>query len=136
MPYKSCFGVIAGGVLSPQLFNDFLSDLGDNLDSECGVKLDKKLLLYLLFNIFYNYYCAKWHLVVKLVKTKVVIYNSAYAFRNCVFENGDEVFEIVNIPKYGAQTKTNYLKTLHILIIRRLKLYLQYKIIVLRHLIN
>ena len=38
-----------GGVLSPQLFNDFLSDLGEYLDLECGVKLDKMLPLYLLF---------------------------------------------------------------------------------------
>ena len=49
MPFKSCFGKIEGGVLSPQLFTEFLSDLGDYLGPECGVKLDRKLLLYLLF---------------------------------------------------------------------------------------
>ena len=43
MPFISCFGVIQGGVISPQLFNEFLPD------PECGVKLDKKLPLYLLF---------------------------------------------------------------------------------------
>ena len=48
MPFKSCFGVIQGGALSPQLFNTFLCDLGF-LDPDCGVKLNKKLLLYLLF---------------------------------------------------------------------------------------
>ena len=37
MPFNSCFGVIQGGVLSPQLFNEFLSDLGEYLDPECGV---------------------------------------------------------------------------------------------------
>ena len=46
--FKSCFGVIQGGVLSPQLFNEFLSDLGDHLDPECGVKLDK--------SYFFTYY--------------------------------------------------------------------------------
>ena len=49
MLFNSCFGVMQGGVLSPQLSNEFLSDLGDYLDIECGVKLDKMLPLYLLF---------------------------------------------------------------------------------------
>ena len=99
------------------MFNEFLSDLGDYLDPECGVKLDRKLLLYLLFAdelIFFSHsaeglqkelnclykYCAKCHLIVSLLKTKVVIYNSAYALRNWVFKNGDEVIEIVNTYKY------------------------------------
>ena len=112
MPFISCFGVIQGGVLSPQLFNKFSRDLCDYLDSECGVKLDKKLLLYLLFAddlILFSHsakglqkqlnclskYCAKWHLIVN-----VVIYNSAYALRNCVFKYGDEFFKIINTYKY------------------------------------
>ena len=117
MHFKSCFRVIHGGVLSPQLFNEFLSDLGVYLDPECGVKLDKKLLLYLLFaddlivfshsakglqkrlNCLYKY-CAKWHFIASLLKTKVVIYNPAYALKNCVFTYGDEVIEIVNTYKY------------------------------------
>ena len=117
MPFKSCLGVIQEGVLSPQLFNEFLSDLGDYLDPECGVKLDRKLLLYLIFaddlilflhsakglqkqlNCLYKY-CAKWHLIVSLLKTKVVIYNSTYALRNCALKYGDEVIEIVNTYKY------------------------------------
>ena len=49
MPFKSCSGVIQGYVLGPQLLNEFSSDLGAYLDPECGVKLDKRLLLYLLF---------------------------------------------------------------------------------------
>ena len=60
-------------------------------------------------------------------KNIILIYIEAY---------GDEIIEIVNTFKYleyGAQTKTNYsLKILHIFLIRRLKQYLQYKIIVLR----
>ena len=39
-------------------------------------------------------------MIVGLLKTKVVIYNSAYALRNCVFKYGDEVSEIVNTYKY------------------------------------
>ena len=35
-----------------------------------------------------------------LLKTKVIIYNSAFALRNCVFKYGDEVIEIVNTCKY------------------------------------
>ena len=35
LPFKSFFGVIQGGVLGPQLGNEFLSDLGDYLDPEC-----------------------------------------------------------------------------------------------------
>ena len=117
MPFISCFGVIQEGVLSPQLFNKFSRDLCDYLDSEFGVKLDKKLLLYLLFAddlVLFSHsakglqkqlnclskYCAKWHLIVSLLKTNVVIYNSAYALRNCVFKYGDEFFEIINTYKY------------------------------------
>ena len=37
---------------------------------------------------------------VSLLKTKVIIYNSAYALRNCVFKYGDGVIEIVNTYKY------------------------------------
>ena len=47
-----------------------------------------------------NKYCAKWHLTVSLLKTEVVICNSAYALQNCVFKYGDEVIEIVNTYKY------------------------------------
>ena len=49
MPFKSCFGVIQGDVVSPQLFKEILSDLSDYLDPECGVKLDKKLFPHLSF---------------------------------------------------------------------------------------
>ena len=40
LPFESTYGVLQGGVLSPKLFNEFLSDLNEYLDPQCGVKID------------------------------------------------------------------------------------------------
>ena len=102
LPFESTYGVLQGGVLSPRLFNGFLSDLNEYLDSQCGVKIDRELIMYLLFaddliffsqsaiglqkqlNCFYLY-CKLWHLIVSLPKTNVVIYNPSAAKTNCSF---------------------------------------------------
>ena len=49
LPIQSTHGVLQGGVSNLKFFNEFLSDLNEYLDPTCGVKIDRKLLLYLLF---------------------------------------------------------------------------------------
>ena len=85
------FGVLQGGMLSPKLFTEFLYDLKNYLESECGILIDENELTYILFaddlvlcsetpeglqkliDGLFNF-CRKWHLIVSLTKTNVVIF--------------------------------------------------------------
>ena len=49
LPFESTYGVLQGGVLSPRLFKEFLNDLNGYLDPQCGVKIDREIIMYLLF---------------------------------------------------------------------------------------
>ena len=47
--FENLYGVLQGGVLSPNFFNIFLEDLPDYLSSEKGVYISHTNITYLLF---------------------------------------------------------------------------------------
>ncbi len=94
---SECFvdelGVAQGGIMSPYLFNSFLSDLGDSLNKQYGVVLDTKTILTHLFwaddlilmsdsadglqaqiDNLYGY-CSNWQMIINNMKTKCLIFN-------------------------------------------------------------
>ena len=111
----SDFGVLQGGMSSPFLFTEFLTDLKDFLHSKYGTLLGDKLLTYLLFaddmiicadsaqalqslldGLFE--FCKKWHLIVSLTKTKIIVFNKKIV-DDKFYYNNQEV-EIVKQYKY------------------------------------
>ena len=88
-PIDSVFGVLQGGILSPKLFNEFLSDLPSHLNAVDGIEIDGNIFTHLLYaddivlisesanglqnsiNSLHKF-CAKWHLIVNTSKTKVM----------------------------------------------------------------
>ncbi len=103
------FGVLQGGMLSPKLFTEFLTDLHDYLCKECGVLMSNLIISYILFaddlihcsetpeglqklidGLFI--YCSKWHLILSLTKMKVMIFNirkvpnHQFTFNSCEIE--------------------------------------------------
>ena len=45
---KSEFGVFQGGMLSPELFIEFLQDISKSFDQDQGIPVDNLLIVYLL----------------------------------------------------------------------------------------
>ena len=113
--FDSLYGVLQGGMLSPKLFTEFLTDLKDFLEEECGLSLDNDILMYILYAddlILCSEtpeglqklldgllkFCSKWHLIVSLAKTNVVIFgrkNNSY-----IFKFNKHVIKIVTEYKY------------------------------------
>lgn len=76
--FNSKFGVLQGGMLSPNLLTEFLSDLNDYLDKNSGILLGSEIMTYILYaddlilcsenekgllkllDGLYNF-CKKWH---------------------------------------------------------------------------
>ncbi len=76
------FGVLQGGMLSPKLFTEFLTNLHAYLSKECGVLMTNLIITYISFvdnlilcaetpeglqKLLYGLfnYCSKWHLKLK-----------------------------------------------------------------------
>lgn len=116
----SIYGVLQGGIISPKLFNLFISDIDEYLETECGISVLGNNYTHLVYaddlvllsdtaekmqqqldNL--KTYCRKWHLLVNVSKSKVMVFNNRY--KNAVdndmsFQfNGDEI-EIVKSFKY------------------------------------
>ena len=114
-PIDSLFGVLQGGIISPKLFTEYLSDIGSYLHKHCGIVIDNVLLYYLLYaddlvlcsdtaeglqkqlDGLFNY-CKKWHMLLNLGKTKVLIFNSKMS--NHRFKYNDSDIEICDKYKY------------------------------------
>ncbi len=120
----SKFGVLQGGMLSPKLFTEFLTDLHRYLSTECGVLMSNLIISYILFaddliicsempeglqrliDGFFQY-CSKWHLILSLTKTKVIIFNGSKINKHN-FTFNDNLIEIVKEYKYvGTIFSTN-----------------------------
>ena len=92
-PIDSVCGVLQGGILSPKLFNEFMSDFPQHLNKTDGIKIDNMFFTHLLYaddivlmsdspNGLQNSlkclhdFCSKWHLIVNITKTKVMQINT------------------------------------------------------------
>ena len=88
----STHGVLQGGIVSPKLFNLYLSDMCEYLDQTCGVKINSTTYTHLLYaddlvlisesqdgmqTLLDNLeaYCRKWHLIINSQKSKVMIFH-------------------------------------------------------------
>ncbi len=112
-------GVAQGGILSPYLFNSFLSDLCDSLSNRYGVVIDAETILTHLFwaddlillsesadglqaqidNL--HTFCSKWQMIINNLKTKVLIFNQDKNEQLQKFHVGDVDIEV--------STQYNYL---------------------------
>ena len=127
--FQCPYGVLQGGIISPKLFNEYLSDIGNTLSSEAGVYLDELLFYYLLYaddlvlfseteiglqtqlNMLQQY-CQKWHLILSLPKTKIMIFNKRNYIPQIYFDN--QLLEFVSQFKYlGIIFDSNKKQILH-----------------------
>ena len=113
--FSSSFGVLQGGIISPKLFNEYLSDIGEFLREDVGIYLDELLCYYLLYAddlvLFSDTesclqaqvdmllrYCKKWHMIVSLSKTRVMVFNKRNCTPSIYFDN--QLLEVVQQYKY------------------------------------
>ena len=107
-------GVNQGGANSPDMFIDFLADIGEYLTKSCGIVInDKLILMHLLWaddlilmsdseeglqkqldNLFR--YCSDWQLIVNTLKTKCMVFNQMNKVVDFYFNNT----QIEKVDKY------------------------------------
>ena len=111
--FENMYGVLQGRVLSPNLFNSLLEDLSTYLNIEKGVPIDgirvacglhAEYLVQKLIHGLDNYW-MQWHMVVYLMRSKVVVFNE-----RCICR-GNRHFTI-NKNKVPTSNTYNYLSTL------------------------
>lgn len=111
----SLFGVLQGGIISPKLFTEYLSDIGSYLHKNCGIVIDDALFYYLLYaddlvlcsdsaeglqkqiDGLFNY-CKKWHMLLNMGKTKILVFNGKKHTHK--FKYNDSEIEICDKYKY------------------------------------
>jgi len=119
---ESNFGVLQGGMMSPRLFTEFLTDLKEYLDTTCGVKLDNNTINYILYaddmvlcsdsalglqkliDGLYDY-CKKWHLIVSLAKTNVMAIGTKE--KDHTFKFGNDKVNMTDSYKYLGTVISN-----------------------------
>jgi hypothetical protein len=117
----SDYGVLQGGMLSPKLFTEFLTDLKQYLDQTCGIVVDKSILTYILYaddmvlcsdthaglqkllDGLYKF-CSNWHLIVSLAKTNIMAFGCNKKF---TFKFGNEIISETSEYKYLGTIFTN-----------------------------
>jgi hypothetical protein len=118
----SKFGVLQGGMLSPKLFSEFLTDLKNYLEMKCGLLLDEDILAYILYaddlilcsespeglqklidGLFE--FCKKWHLIVSMAKTNVLVFGKKNVDNKFMF-NGTEIKIATEYKYVGAVVST------------------------------
>ena len=123
---ESTHGVLQGGIVSPKLFNLYLSDMGEYLDQTCGVSVHGTTFTHLLYaddlvlvsetengmQTLLNdmeTYCRKWHLIINTQKSKVMIFqkNCNRAAQSINFFIGCQALETVNSYKYLGHVLCN-----------------------------
>jgi retron-type reverse transcriptase len=89
----STHGVLQGGIISPKLFNLYLSDLNEYLDQSNGIEINNVTFTHLLYaddlvlvsdtssgmqKLLDNLasYCRKWHLLINTDKSKIMVIQS------------------------------------------------------------
>jgi len=128
----STHGVLQGGIVSPKLFNLFLSDMSDYFEQRCGVSVNGVTFTHLLYAddlvlvsedadgmqvLLDNLadYCRKWHLLINSQKSKVMIINPNRGNRAVVnnrqFSIENETLEIVDSYKYLGHIFCNSTRT-------------------------
>ena len=111
------YGVLQEGMISPQLFNEYVKDLGNHLNKSLGVTLGNQIISHLFFaddliiisdspegwqkqlDLFHSYN-QKWHLIASIKKTKVMIFNKKIVKKFTQFKLGDREIEICSNYKY------------------------------------
>ncbi len=116
--FDSLYRVLHGGMLSSKLFTEFLTDLRNYLhfvNEDCGILLDDEVLMCILYadNLVLCSETAtglqkllggllkfgsKWHLIVSLIKTNVVIFGRKKTTQ--IFKFNDQIIDIGNECKY------------------------------------
>ncbi len=103
-------------MLCPEMFKIFLADLYKYLTTEVGVELSTAIITYILYaddlilvsdsveglqklidGLFS--FCKKWHMIVNLTKTKIIVFNKRKLKDIKFVYDGNEV-EIVSEHKY------------------------------------
>ena len=128
----STHGVLQGGILSPKLFNLYLSDMNEYFDQRHGVTINENNFTHLLYAddlvlvsesatgmqvLLDNLavYCKKWHLLINSQKSQVMIIQpnrrSRLNVNNPKFSIDGENLEIVDSYKYLGHVISNSLKT-------------------------
>ena len=125
-PIDSIFGVLQGGILSPKMFNEYLSDFSKYLNQKDGIAINETYFTHLLYaddivlmsgsaeglqsslNNLHTF-CSKWHLIVNTTKTKVMQINSRNTLK---FQYNGQYMENVDSYKYLGHIINNH-KSIH-----------------------
>ncbi len=124
----SKYGVLQGGMMSPKHFSEYPTDLKLDLEKEYGILVNDDILVYIIYaddlilcsdspeglqklidSLFQ--FCKKWHLIVNLTKTNVLIFGKKYPNEKFFF-NGSEI-KITTEHKYvgsvvSTQTRNSF----------------------------
>ena len=100
------FGVLQGGIMSPKLFTEYLADLKEYLDTTYGIQMSNDIVTYILYaddmvlcsdsasglqnqiDGLYKF-CSKWHLIVSLAKTNIMVFGKNNTPSSFKFGNDD-----------------------------------------------